>query len=209
VRLAELSCTEDDEQGIFVVFQLGALMGCEGILDGQVVEAELLLHFPQKRLVGFVQPDPDKGSRLLENLADIVERHVANTLAAGVCRACNNGGMLGRRLNHPCSIVIEMLRTPTRPVLRIAALCGLLGAFEPAASSQGTSPPSVSKTPKYGYTVVNSYPHDPKAYTQGLEYSGGVLYESTGLKGQSAVRQIDLATGKVAQEIKIHPQIGR
>ena len=99
-----------------------------------------------------------------------------------------------------------MPRTPTRPVLRIAALCGLLGAFEPAASSQGTIPPSVSKTPKYGYTVVNSYPHDPKAYTQGLEYSGGVLYESTGIKGQSAVRQIDLATGKVVQEVKIHPQ---
>jgi glutamine cyclotransferase len=60
--------------------------------------------------------------------------------------------------------------------------------------------------PKYGYTVVKSYPHDPKAYTQGLEFSGGVLYESTGVKGQSGVRKVELETGKVLQELKIHPQ---
>ena len=53
-------------------------------------------------------------------------------------------------------------------------------------------PPPVSKAPKYGYTVVRSYPHDPKAYTQGLEFFGGILYEGTGLKGRSGVRKVEL-----------------
>jgi glutamine cyclotransferase len=67
-------------------------------------------------------------------------------------------------------------------------------------------PPPVSKAPQYGYTVVRSYPHDPKAFTQGLEYFGGVLYEGTGLKGRSGVRKVDLETGKVLQEERLHPQ---
>ena len=67
-------------------------------------------------------------------------------------------------------------------------------------------PPAMSKAPKYGYTVVRSYPHDPKAYTQGLEYVGGVLYEGTGLKGRSGVRKVELESGKVIQEERLHQQ---
>jgi glutaminyl-peptide cyclotransferase len=67
-------------------------------------------------------------------------------------------------------------------------------------------PPPGSKAPVSGFTVVRSYPHDTRAYTQGLEYFGGFLYEGTGLKGQSALRKVELETGKVVQEEKLHPQ---
>jgi len=66
-------------------------------------------------------------------------------------------------------------------------------------------PPPGSKTPVSGYTVVRTYPHDPKAFTQGLEYHDGFLYEGTGLKGQSAIRKVELETGRVVQEEKINP----
>jgi glutamine cyclotransferase len=66
-------------------------------------------------------------------------------------------------------------------------------------------PPAGSKAPQSGYTVVKSYPHDPKAFTQGLEYFDGFLYEGTGLKGQSAARKVELETGKVVQEVKLNP----
>ncbi|KAL3679957.1 hypothetical protein R1sor_022913 [Riccia sorocarpa] len=50
----------------------------------------------------------------------------------------------------------------------------------------------------YGYEIVQEFDHDPRAFTQGLLYSGnGTLYESTGLYGQSSVREVDLLTGKV------------
>lgn len=61
-----------------------------------------------------------------------------------------------------------------------------------------------SKKPAiYTYKVVNSYPHDTKAYTQGLEYYNGFLYETTGRRGQSSLRKVDIKTGKVLQKIDI------
>ena len=51
-----------------------------------------------------------------------------------------------------------------------------------------------------GYRIVHTYPHDAKAFTQGLVYADGRLYESTGLNGQSSLRMVDLETGRVLQE---------
>ena len=55
------------------------------------------------------------------------------------------------------------------------------------------------RLPVYGYRVVRSYPHDPTAFTQGLEYVDGVLYEGTGLNGSSSIRKVKLETGEVVQ----------
>jgi glutamine cyclotransferase len=49
----------------------------------------------------------------------------------------------------------------------------------------------------YGYKIVNIYPHDPSAFTQGLIYENGFLYEGTGLYGRSTLRKVELTTGKV------------
>lgn len=53
--------------------------------------------------------------------------------------------------------------------------------------------------PIYSYKVINTYPHDKNAFTQGLVFENGSLYESTGLKGNSSLRRIDLKNGKVLQ----------
>jgi glutaminyl-peptide cyclotransferase len=81
-----------------------------------------------------------------------------------------------------------------------------LGSLMASAQAPQPVPPSGSKAPQSGYTVVRSYPHDPKAYTQGLEYFDGFLYEGTGMKGNSAIRKVELESGKVVQETKLHPQ---
>ena len=52
-------------------------------------------------------------------------------------------------------------------------------------------------TPVYGYRVVHAYPHDTSAYTEGLFFKDGYLYESTGEQGDSTVRKVKLETGKV------------
>jgi len=54
-----------------------------------------------------------------------------------------------------------------------------------------------ARSGSHDYTIVRRFPHDTTAYTQGLVYDGGRLYESTGLLGQSQVRVLDLATGTV------------
>jgi glutamine cyclotransferase len=51
--------------------------------------------------------------------------------------------------------------------------------------------------PVSSYRIVATYPHDPHAFTQGLQFLGGTLYEGTGLNGQSSIRRVDLATGRV------------
>jgi glutamine cyclotransferase len=56
---------------------------------------------------------------------------------------------------------------------------------------------------KYTYQVVATYPHDPQAFTQGLIFHEGFLFESTGLYGESSLRKIDLRTGNVLFKKKI------
>ena len=60
------------------------------------------------------------------------------------------------------------------------------------------TPESTQSTPaNYTYEIINSYPHDPAAFTQGLIYLDGILYEGTGRYGQSSLREVDLETGNV------------
>jgi glutaminyl-peptide cyclotransferase len=56
--------------------------------------------------------------------------------------------------------------------------------------------------PVRSYKVVRMYPHDPKAFTEGLEFHDGALWESTGENGTSSIRRVDLATGKPLED---HP----
>ncbi len=57
-----------------------------------------------------------------------------------------------------------------------------------------------------GYRVVHTYAHDPQAYTQGLLYEDGYLYESTGLNGRSSLRMVNLETGRVLQRADVPAQ---
>ncbi|MCO6451980.1 MAG: glutaminyl-peptide cyclotransferase [Caldilineales bacterium] len=65
-----------------------------------------------------------------------------------------------------------------------------------------TAPPrsTDSPAPTYGYKVVQSFPHDAQAFTQGLVYDNGILFESTGLNGRSSLRRVSLEDGVVLQK---------
>jgi glutamine cyclotransferase len=73
-----------------------------------------------------------------------------------------------------------------------------------------TAPPSASMpfTPVavYTYRVVNTFDHDRDAFTEGLAFENGILYEGTGLRGKSSLRKVDLETGKVLQIYNLPPQ---
>jgi len=118
-----------------------------------------------------------------------------------------------KRDQHHMNRVLAML-IALLIVLAGAAYCGLIQqALEPskAIEQKCTSTPSavtaqrphsLSSTPIYSYEIINTYPHDRAAFTQGLVFAeGGFLYEGTGLYGQSSLRQVELNTGTVA---KIH-----
>ncbi len=56
------------------------------------------------------------------------------------------------------------------------------------------------------YKIVNTFDHDPKAFTQGLVFEDGFLYEGTGLYGESVLRKVELETGNVLQEHKLQDE---
>ncbi len=63
--------------------------------------------------------------------------------------------------------------------------------------------PADTKVESCSYQIVNTYPHDENAFTQGLVYYDGYLYEGTGLRSRSSLRRVDLETGKVVQKIDL------
>jgi glutamine cyclotransferase len=85
-------------------------------------------------------------------------------------------------------------------VLGLLALAALGG---PAVRGGGDAQADV---PTLSYTLVNSWPHDRRAFTEGLVFNGGLLIESTGIYGLSSLRKVELATGKVLQEVKLDPE---
>jgi glutamine cyclotransferase len=56
---------------------------------------------------------------------------------------------------------------------------------------------------RYNYKVIHTYPHDRDAFTQGLFYDNGVLYESTGQEASSSLREVELTTGKVLRQLNL------
>ncbi|MET0626594.1 MAG: glutaminyl-peptide cyclotransferase [Pyrinomonadaceae bacterium] len=74
-----------------------------------------------------------------------------------------------------------------------------------SAAPKGTPGAAADKVAMYGYEVVNTFPHDPAAFTQGLVFHDGALLESTGLEGESTLRRVELQTGKVLQKVDVPP----
>lgn len=103
----------------------------------------------------------------------------------------------------------EKIRVATLTVLHPARFlpmpaaglpCSAL-ALSAALSASGAGPESAARpVPELRYEVVNTYPHDPGAFTQGLLFRDGFLYESTGLNGRSGVRKVVLETGTVIRQ---------
>jgi glutamine cyclotransferase len=72
-----------------------------------------------------------------------------------------------------------------------------------AAPPNSNANASRAAVPVYGYEVVNTFPHDPDAFTQGLIFQDGALVESTGLERHSTLRRVELQTGKVLQKVEV------
>jgi glutaminyl-peptide cyclotransferase len=80
----------------------------------------------------------------------------------------------------------------------------LLSLFVICVLASGCS--VAAEAPVLGYRVVHEYPHDPQAFTQGLIYLDGALYESTGMYGESSLRKVKLETGVVLQVVAVPAQ---
>lgn len=85
--------------------------------------------------------------------------------------------------------------TGTQPVLLTPTAAAAIESATSAATA--TASPALRTPPVYTFEVVNVYPHDPQAFTQGLVIDSGRWFEGTGLYGRSSIREVDPLTGEV------------
>jgi len=84
-----------------------------------------------------------------------------------------------------------------------------VSSFQCQTGASGDLPPKKAESPSnapaasYRYQIVNMFPHDSNAFTQGLILSDGKLLESTGQEGFSSLRRVDLQTGKVLKKVDV------
>jgi glutamine cyclotransferase len=91
--------------------------------------------------------------------------------------------------------------------LTLPACGGRAAAPDVAAPIVSAPTSSVSAPPTDTFTIGNRWPHDRAAYTEGLVYDQGRLFESTGLNGASTLREVDLQTGQVIASLAIGPEL--
>lgn len=84
-----------------------------------------------------------------------------------------------------------------------AALTAVLVAVLAGAAPAIPRAQTMTKPQKLRVAVVTSYPHDRMAFTQGLIWRDGLLYESTGLVGRSSLRKVELTTGQVTRQVAV------
>jgi glutamine cyclotransferase len=94
------------------------------------------------------------------------------------------------------------VRSGTRLALHATGLLVVLLGSTPVAGPQSSKAP-VGSVERLKVQVVRSYPHDRSAFTQGLLLDGGKLFESTGLVGQSTLREVEITTGRVIRKIDV------
>jgi glutamine cyclotransferase/plastocyanin len=119
---------------------------------------------------------------------------------------------LGTDPDHPGRIFVvdapPTTRTPTatftpHPTATSTPTSTSTSTPTPTTTTTPTSTPIPTPIPVYTYEVINEYPHDPGAFTQGLVFENGVLFEGTGLYGSSSLRRVALETGEVLQILNL------
>jgi glutaminyl-peptide cyclotransferase len=103
-------------------------------------------------------------------------------------------------LNRIGLVVIGLLTVATIAVILLKRRGSTTAPSAPVAIRKTQAPATV-----FGYEIVGEYPHDTEAYTQGLVYIDGFLYESTGITGRSSLRKVRLETGEIIQQREVNP----
>lgn len=109
-----------------------------------------------------------------------------------------------RRAQRQCD---NLARMKTRAAFFLLFLILTPLAVPRSLFAQTASKNRAPRTPEYTFKIVHAFPHDSAAFTQGLAYRDGFLYEGTGLKGASSLRKVRLETGEVLKRVDLAPDL--
>lgn len=150
----------------------------------------------EKAAIRFVSPDENAGFKLHEPVKVVLsaEKRVPDSII--ITFDSKRVAVLNK---EPWEFTIppDFTATTGRKPLKVTAY---EGRRQPATVTRFMIVYSDAVPGKYGYKVVRTYPHDSDAFTQGLFYYKGVLYEGTGQQTGSSLREVELETGKVLRQ---------
>jgi glutamine cyclotransferase len=154
---------------------------------------------PAKRLIEVLAPADNSSLSCTESLVFSV------THAAGQVKVDSVQVYIGARLattitTLPATAELPMSGDPGRLSVRAVAWSA---ASKPQTVTLFINLLSDIIPVTYRYRIVKTYPHDRRAYTQGLVYDGGFFYEGTGQQGESSLRKVEPETGKVVSQVNL------
>lgn len=108
-----------------------------------------------------------------------------------------DGDVFEKLLSNPSrNLSVKWYSVESKTGSHVFSVSAFSGQNEPKQASHSFFLKSDVVPELYGYQIFKTLPHDPESFTQGLEWSDGLLYEGTGLHGKSAIMQVDPETGK-------------
>ncbi len=183
----------------FIALILVAFFGCNGAKSPERKTSQPQTKAPLQvvRITG-----PTNGSLIaLGEPIEISLKQVTDSISADSIILFVDNTRIGAMEGLTHNLSTESLVLGTRQIRATAWLNGERQTASVGIRIKANKPPKQLK-----YKVINTYPHDINAYTQGLFYFNGHLIESTGQKGSSTLRRVDIKTGKVLQSINMERQ---
>ena len=189
---------------IFFLLILVSVISCSGSSDGKsgavaVVTAAGTNALSAKRLIEVLSP-ADNASFICSDKITFSVTQATGSAKIDSVQLWVGGSRKSTLYELPASVELDPTGKPGRLPLRVVAFSPV---SKPQTVSLFVSILSDITPVTYRYKVVNSFPHDRHAYTQGLVYDEGYFYEGTGQQGQSTLRKVEAATGKVVSQVNL------
>lgn len=184
-------------------------ISCSGrpgtISENAIVTEKVTDAAPVEKIIKLILPEED-GNHKTGDIIKIVFEPIKNNSVPDSVIIYFNGKKIDKILNQPwiCNYKSDKNSRVGRASVKLIAY---KGNNKPQVITRFVTMLSDLVPKTYHYKVVNTYPHDKKAYTQGLIYEGGFLYEGTGIYGESDLRKVDLKTGSIIKQQKIEDQL--
>jgi glutamine cyclotransferase len=156
---------------------------------------------PVAKLIKMISPEENAGYKLKENIKVVLKAENPDSI-----KIWFDGQTVKVIRNLPWEYTIPSSFTEKTGRKALKAI----------AYKKGDKPQTITKfiiiysdvVPKRnGFKIVNTYPHDKEAYTQGLVYENGILYEGTGQLNESSLRKVELMTGKVLNQLNLEASL--
>src|SRR5512133_545798 len=191
----------------FITLMVTAIISCSGSSDRKAAsapgKAPEVMSAPGRRLIEVLSPADNASFGCNERIVFSVAKAAGNDKTDSV-QLWVAGRKISTLTTLPSSVEIAPAGLPGRVALKAVAFSA---ASKPHTVTLFVTLLSDLNPALYSYNVIRTYPHDKRAYTQGLVWNDGYFLEGTGQTGESSLRKVDPESGKVISQVNLEPSL--